>query len=102
MMATLAGFDQQLTELDRSVSAVEAGLTSQQLMPGQARDHLAQIEAQLDKLQCNGVDSIDTFELQSGKAEARSLRKDLTRRGEVLHDRIEVIFRCIKELLNQK
>eukprot|EP00930_Biecheleria_cincta_P069392 TRINITY_DN57134_c0_g1_i1.p1 TRINITY_DN57134_c0_g1~~TRINITY_DN57134_c0_g1_i1.p1 ORF type:complete len:406 (-),score=82.89 TRINITY_DN57134_c0_g1_i1:44-1228(-) len=102
MMAQLAGFEQQLMELDRSVGAVEAGLTSQQLLAGQARDHLAQIEAQLDKLQCNGVDSIDTFELQSGKAEARSLRKQLTRRSEMLHERIEVIFRFIKEQLNQK
>lgn len=102
MMAQLAGFEQQLTELDRAVGAVEAGLSSHQLMPGQARDHLAQVEAQLDKLQCNGVDSIDTFELQSGKQEARSLRKELTRRGETLHDRIEAIFGCIKELLNKK
>ena len=45
-----------------------------------------------------GVDSIDTYELESGKEHARALRKELTRQAEELHDRMEALFKEIKQL----
>lgn len=101
MMAQLAGFGRQLDALDEEIGNIEASLDASQLLPGQARDSLAQVEAQLDKLQCHGLDSVDTFDLQSGKLEAKSLRKSLTHRGEVMHQRIEAIFARIKELMQK-
>ncbi|CAE8720527.1 unnamed protein product [Polarella glacialis] len=94
----LGGFERQFTEIDHAVDSLEAALVHQQIAPSYARDHLAQLEARLDKLQCHGVDSIDTVELQSGRLEAKSLRKGLTHRGEAMHERMEEIFRRLKHM----
>jgi len=97
-MEQLLEFEQQFAEIERNVQAIEGALGSQDIAPGQARDHLAQLEARLNKLQCDGVDSIDTFELKTGKDQARALRKVLTRRAELMHNHMEGIFQRIKEL----
>merc|ERR1712032_767035 len=95
-MEQLCDFERQFDEIDASVSGIEEALEQHSMAPGRARDTLAQMEARLDKLQCHGVDCIDTFELKSGKDQARALRKVLTRRAEQMHDRMDRIFNTIK------
>ncbi|CAK0894269.1 unnamed protein product [Prorocentrum cordatum] len=99
MMDRLADFEQQFTEIEAEVGRIEGDLEDNSVLPGRARDHLAQLEARLDKLQCHGVDSLDTFELQSGKDQARALRKVLTRRAETMHDRMDALFKQLRDAM---
>jgi len=80
MMDKLLDFERQFEEIDASTAAISEAFSCGQFAASQARDELAQLEATLDRLQCEGVDSIDTYELGSGQEQARSLRKILTRR----------------------
>lgn len=102
MMEQLTEFERQYTEIDHAVTDIEDALNCQQITHGKARDDLAQLEAKLDKLQFNGVDSIDTFELQTGKEQARALRKVLTRRAEQMHTRMDAIFQEILAAMSKK
>lgn len=101
IMEQLLDFERQFEDIDASVAAIEAAFRSGELTPGKARDDLAQLEARLDRLQCEGVDSIETFELQSGKDQARALRKVLTRRAEQMHGKFDDIFQEIKGVLKR-
>jgi len=89
-VATLSQLDEfrlQFDEIDTAVARLEAA---------PARDELAQLEARLDRLQCHGVDSLVTSELSpSSKELARSMRRELTRRAEQMHCRMDVLFRDI-------
>lgn len=96
-MERLVDFEQQFRDIDATVAAIAAALAAQQTTPGRARDELAQLEARLDKLQCQGVDCIDTLELKSGKEQARALRKALTKRAEQMHVEMDELFAAIKE-----
>lgn len=96
VLGRLGEFEAQFNDIEESIKRIAEGFHSGELTPPGARDHLAQVEALLDKLQFNGVDSIETFELESGKDKARSLRKELVRRAEELHGRMEEIFKEIK------
>lgn len=96
----LIDFERQFEEIDASVARIEAGLHNGDPV-GKARDELAQLEARLDRLQCEGVDSIDTYELQSGKEQARALRKVLTRRAEQMHGKMDEIFKEILQALKK-
>jgi hypothetical protein len=98
-LGKLSDFEMKFNEIDASITRIAEALHNGEFTPGRARDDLAQLEACLDKLQFNGVDCIDTYELESGKEQARSLRKELTRRAEELHERMEVIFKEIKDVM---
>eukprot|EP00405_Crypthecodinium_cohnii_P052658 CAMPEP_0206590894 /NCGR_PEP_ID=MMETSP0325_2-20121206/39913_1 /ASSEMBLY_ACC=CAM_ASM_000347 /TAXON_ID=2866 /ORGANISM="Crypthecodinium cohnii, Strain Seligo" /LENGTH=276 /DNA_ID=CAMNT_0054099977 /DNA_START=183 /DNA_END=1010 /DNA_ORIENTATION=+ len=74
-------FEQQFEEIDATTASIVDAFRSGVLQSGKARDDLAQLEARLDKLQCDGIDSIDTFELKTGKDQARAHRKALTKRA---------------------
>ncbi|EER07491.1 hypothetical protein Pmar_PMAR020655 [Perkinsus marinus ATCC 50983] len=54
-------------------------------------------DMQLDKLQFNGIDSVETVDLHSGKEPAKAARKELVRQAEKLSARIDKIFKQIKE-----
>lgn len=93
----LADFRRQFDDIEASMNGIVGSLHLKDTNLGKARDELAQLEATLDKLQCKGVDSIDTFELDSGKDVAKSMRKELTARAEKIHDRMDEIFKEIKQ-----
>jgi len=97
ILGRLGEFEEQFLGIDVSIRRIAEGFHSAEVTPGKARDDLAQLEALLDKLQFNGVDSIDTYELESGKEHARSLRKELTRQAEELHGRMEALFKEIRQ-----
>lgn len=97
MLGRLGEFEDQFVEIDATIQSIHKAFHSGEMPPGRARDDLAQLEALLDKLQFNGVDCIDTFELESGKDQARALRKELTKKADGLHERMEVLFKEIKE-----
>ncbi|KAF4693155.1 hypothetical protein FOZ60_011619 [Perkinsus olseni] len=97
---TLGHLDQleaALHDVEREVSETEQDLISGEMSIGKAKDDLAQIEARLDKLQFNGIDSVQTVDLHSGKEPAKAARKDLVRQAENLSARIDKIFKQIKE-----
>lgn len=73
--------------LEEALVALERGIASGSVVPGQARTDLAQLEAKLDRLQCKGIDSA-----VGGGDEARRERRELTRRADLLHARISGIF----------
>jgi len=87
----------QIKELQSNVQKVEAELLAAEITPSQARDVLAQLEAQLDVIQCKGIDSVSTQGLgEHREHEARMLRKDLTRQAEALQDRFDNAFAVLK------
>merc|ERR1719336_1268324 len=100
-MEQLIDFERQFDEIDARTAEIYAGFQGGQIIPGKARDDLAQLEARLDRLQCEGVDSIETFDLQSGKDQARALRKVLTRRAEQMHERMDDLFAEIKQAMKK-
>jgi len=83
-------FEAQLMDLENNVLTVEGALRSSQLTPVQARDHLAQLEARLQRVQCDGIDSVTI-----GTDEARRKRKELTQKIECLQSRLDSIFAFI-------
>lgn len=95
-MGQLEDFRRQFDDIDLAVDGIELGLSRADARPGKARDELAQLEARLDKLQCHGVDCVDTSALESGQQEARAFRKELTRRAENMHARMDGLFGRIK------
>ncbi|KAF4725673.1 hypothetical protein FOZ63_029481 [Perkinsus olseni] len=97
---TLGHLDQleaALHDVEREVSETEQDLISGEMSVGKAKDDLAQVEARLDKLQFNGIDSVQTVDLHSGKEPAKAARKELVRQAEDLSARIDKIFKQIKE-----
>eukprot|EP00927_Polykrikos_kofoidii_P034133 TRINITY_DN28971_c0_g1_i1.p1 TRINITY_DN28971_c0_g1~~TRINITY_DN28971_c0_g1_i1.p1 ORF type:complete len:318 (-),score=59.30 TRINITY_DN28971_c0_g1_i1:25-978(-) len=97
-LETLRLFEQRFDRISDSVLIIEAELKAGVTQPGYACDELAQLEAELDKIQCNGVDSIETSGLETGRDEARAKRKALTKRSESLHTVMDNLFSFAKEL----
>eukprot|EP00930_Biecheleria_cincta_P031099 TRINITY_DN21577_c0_g1_i1.p1 TRINITY_DN21577_c0_g1~~TRINITY_DN21577_c0_g1_i1.p1 ORF type:complete len:309 (-),score=46.21 TRINITY_DN21577_c0_g1_i1:259-1185(-) len=60
------------------------------------RTELATLEAQAHKLECQGVDNVYTSELESGKADAKDLKKMLLERLEQIFRNIEDCFEKLK------
>eukprot|EP00747_Dinoflagellata_sp_TGD_P209872 gnl/TRDRNA2_/TRDRNA2_83246_c0_seq1.p1 gnl/TRDRNA2_/TRDRNA2_83246_c0~~gnl/TRDRNA2_/TRDRNA2_83246_c0_seq1.p1 ORF type:complete len:314 (-),score=59.34 gnl/TRDRNA2_/TRDRNA2_83246_c0_seq1:127-930(-) len=96
-LGKLEQYAQEFDGIEAGMGQIEQLFREKQVLPGKANSELAQLEAKLDRLQCNGVDSIETFELVSGKEQARALRKELTKRAEQLHDKMDALFKEIKE-----
>lgn len=85
--------------LEAAVFALCRAVQASEISPGQAHGDLAQLEARLDKLQCDGIDSVDTTPLAAADREsARHLRRDLTRRADQLHGQIDGTFAGLKAL----
>lgn len=67
------------------------------ITPGQARDKFAQLEAELNKVQCNDIDSISLSGLPEELAtEARAKRKTLTLKAERVQFSLDTIFALIR------
>mmetsp|Transcript_124639 Transcript_124639/g.202699 ORF Transcript_124639/g.202699 Transcript_124639/m.202699 type:complete len:300 (-) Transcript_124639:167-1066(-) len=88
----------ELGGLEAKAEEVAARLQRHELTPGQARTELAQVEAAAHKVECDKVDSIYTSELQSGKDMAKTEKKEQLGRLERLFERLEVLFKWIKEV----
>lgn len=82
----------QMDELELAVTRVERALSSSQISVSHAYSDLAQLEARLDRLQCKGIDSTDNYSLARDAEAAKQIRRDLTRRADLLHARLGGIF----------
>jgi len=82
------------------MALVEEAFASARISPGQARDYLAQLEAQLEQIQCKGIDAVPTVGISEELATAtRVLRRDLTRQVEKLQSRLDATFDSIRSML---
>eukprot|EP00927_Polykrikos_kofoidii_P060112 TRINITY_DN55176_c0_g1_i1.p1 TRINITY_DN55176_c0_g1~~TRINITY_DN55176_c0_g1_i1.p1 ORF type:complete len:463 (-),score=70.16 TRINITY_DN55176_c0_g1_i1:70-1458(-) len=102
-LSTLRHLDHDLERIESDVagllSASEAasrGPSSSSMSIGKVRAALAQLEAEGHKLESGGVDNVYTSDLNSGKDEAKLLKKSLLARLERLFESIENIFQLLK------
>mmetsp|Transcript_59019 Transcript_59019/g.191108 ORF Transcript_59019/g.191108 Transcript_59019/m.191108 type:complete len:364 (+) Transcript_59019:90-1181(+) len=77
----------QLGTLGAAVAEVEKALGASGITVGHARSELAQLEAELERLQCRGIDV-----LPASSEAARQRRRELTRRVELLSTRMGGLF----------
>jgi hypothetical protein len=61
----------------------------------QTRDELAKLHGLVEGFQCKEVNALDVSALQSGKAEARRLRKEMTTKNEQLNVQISEMVACL-------
>jgi hypothetical protein len=85
-LQTLGGLKMTLDHYEKQLltanSLVHTGGSSERLLA--MRGELAQLNGNIEKLQCTGIDAVVTAELRSGKTEAKEQRKDLTKRADKL------------------
>ena len=82
-MASLEQYETQFHDIVKQVRAMEGGVEAQGVAAGRealckAKSKVSQLTVTLDKLQLEGVDRVVVGELESGQAEARAARKELT------------------------
>lgn len=95
--AVLEALQSQLQAVEIRFEAIVEAFDEEATTGGQARDNLAQLEARLAKLQCNGIDAVSTAGLAPDKAEvAKMLRKELTNKAERLQSRMDGMFQRIQ------
>lgn len=92
----------ELAGLERAAEEVVLQLDGGTLSCGQARTSLANVEARAHRLEADGVDGIYTSDLGSGKAQAKSEKKELLARLERLFSRLEASFQLINDVDPQK
>ncbi|CAJ1373748.1 unnamed protein product [Effrenium voratum] len=96
-MQQLQGCEVQLREAGQQLLGTQRALHSLQVTPGQARNDLAQLEAHLEKLQCQSIDSVSTAGLSSEDQDAaRSFRRQLTKAVEKLQGQLDQTFEDLK------
>jgi len=78
---------EQMEHLEGKVSDVERALDASRITVSRAHSELAQLEAQLDRLQCKGIDAAS-----APNDAARQQRRELTRRSELLSARLNGLF----------
>lgn len=87
---------EEVTSLEERAQDVNRRFDSGELTSAQAVSELAQVEAAANKVECKGIDSIYTGELNTGKDEAKALKKDQNKRLDSLHTKFEELFRKFK------
>mmetsp|Transcript_57726 Transcript_57726/g.185524 ORF Transcript_57726/g.185524 Transcript_57726/m.185524 type:complete len:527 (-) Transcript_57726:235-1815(-) len=85
----------ELGGLEATTEDLARQLEGGALSLGQVRTALAQVESQAHRLETNGVDGIYTSDLVSGKAQAKSEKKEQLARLERLFSRLEGLFQQI-------
>ena len=96
-LSLLEGFKVKLRDIENEIVVTQRSLQVNVVAPGQARDRLAQLEAQVERLQCKGIDSVSTAGLDAETGEAaRAMRRNLTREVERLQACLDVGFEEIK------
>merc|ERR1712008_82025 len=93
----LQGAGLELQDLEQIVQDVLTQFQNGSLTAGQARTALASVEARGQKLEAEGIDNVYTGELNSGKAQAKTEKKELLTRLEELFCRLEAAFQLIKD-----
>lgn len=88
--------DKEVSSLEERAEDINRRFESGQLSAGQARTELANVEAAANKVECDKMDSIYTGELNSGKDQAKALKKDQTKRLDSLHTKFEELFKKFK------
>jgi hypothetical protein len=64
------------------------------------RGELAQLNGNIEKLQCTGIDAVVTAELTSGKTEAKEQRKGLTKRADTLQKKALELKKRLEQRIN--
>jgi len=96
-MSQLRQIEAQVEVASRELHLTQQALKLAQVTPGQAKTDLAQLEARLERLQCNGIDSVSTAGLSSQDEDAaRSLRRQLTKQVEQLQSSLDDTFDRLK------
>merc|ERR1711862_714652 len=85
---------EQIRVVESQVVEVRQALSAQQMTRGRARDLFAQLEARLERLQCDGVDAVPTSAL--GGSEAKDFKKGLLKVVERLHDELDGAFQSLE------
>lgn len=96
-------FETQVEELAMQLSDIgNSNTISKEVMDDliASRNDLRQYVGNLEKFQFVKVDAIITADLQSGKEEARTRRKNLTARCEAVRTKQVEIIKRIEELVN--
>lgn len=103
-LKTLGDLDSRLAQIENRVAEMDAlvrGARESELdaaeFLGQLKTELALLEAEANKLETCGVDSVYTCELESGKADAKAVKKVQLQRLEALFTKIEDVFAAIKQ-----
>eukprot|EP00929_Paragymnodinium_shiwhaense_P089040 TRINITY_DN49302_c0_g1_i1.p1 TRINITY_DN49302_c0_g1~~TRINITY_DN49302_c0_g1_i1.p1 ORF type:complete len:371 (+),score=83.11 TRINITY_DN49302_c0_g1_i1:91-1203(+) len=81
-----------LGRLEAAATSVEQRLQASVLDAVSARTQLAQIEAEAKQLEADGVDSVTSGELETGKADIKALKRSLLERLEALFNKLETLF----------
>lgn len=95
-MADLTRSGVQLADIEAQVEEINFQLNCRAILPAQAKTDLAQLETKAKQLETTGVDAVYTSELNSGKVEAKTQKKDQLARLEALFDRFEELFKQIR------
>jgi len=99
----LQRYNQEVEDLENEVADIEAALQDYPRTPRarllEAKDQIAQMNGNLEKLQYSGVDSIITAELASGKERAKEKRKALNQRCDALRERILQDSKDLRKML---
>jgi len=102
-LAKLEDYAHDADALEKLLAGVELCLQDYPRTPRarllEAKDQIAQMNGNLEKLQYNGVDSIITAELESGKEKAKEKRKALNQRCDSLRERILQNSRDLAKML---
>jgi hypothetical protein len=91
--ATMA---QRVADLDKSIDPrnLESIIT--------AKNNLAQIIGDLEKLQCNKLDAVETTELHSGQVEAKAHRKALNREIDSLLEQTQALYKQLNVIIQSR
>lgn len=84
---SLLELKQSIQSMENQISEIEKSQVPQDKKAKMVND-LRQLSGSLDRLQYSGVDGVITAELNSGKTNAKELRRSLNQRCEDLRDRI--------------
>lgn len=92
-MQRLSKLDESFVKIEQRVAEIEHLAKAGGQGVEKMRTELALLEAEANKLESKGVDSVYTSELGTGQAAAKEAKKALLRRLEALFAQIEGIFR---------
>lgn len=95
---SLQGSHDALSLLEQRVETIADFLGNGAIGPAQARTDLAHVESAVSRLECDKIDSVYTSDLNSGKTRAKEEKKQQLARVEQLFQKLENLFRKIKEL----
>lgn len=96
-LSQLAAVEVEVHSVQLRVEELAALPLDSEEQRGAVRAELAQLEAQAHRLECQGVDNVYTNDLDSGKADAKDLKKALLARLETVLELVERTFQRLKE-----